>query len=270
LQILVLAIISTASVPFVFMIGEAPPIPPTYAGSRKPQSFLSLLRAMIGFHVDESSDAYMTLRERLDFSIITVIFGVLASATTAFSILTAEIFEPVGYSDTLSGLMGAALLLSGLIAALITAPLFDRVFTHHLALTSKFMVSMIAGAWLSLIWAVKPHNSGGLFAIMAIIGACSLVMLPIGLELGCELTRNPDGSSAILWFCGNLLGTIFVLVQGALRAPSTASPPLNMHRALIFNGVFIVVCSSLVFFIRGKQARREMDIKMGKREGTDI
>jgi len=113
--------------------------------------------------------------------------------------------------------MGAALLLSGLIAAIITAPLFDRVFTHHLALTSKFIVPMIAGAWLSLIWAVKPHNSGGLFAIMAIIGACSLVMLPIGLELGCELTRNPDGSSAILWFWYVALCTFFLLILSTDR-----------------------------------------------------
>jgi len=187
----------------------------------------------------------------------------LVSATTTFSILTAQIFEPVGYSDIISGIMGATLLLSGLVAAITTAPLFDRVFTHHLALTAKFLVPIIAAAWLSLIWAVKPHNTGGLFAIMAIIGACSLTMLPIGLELGCEVTRNSDGSSALLWFFGNLLGIIFVLVQGALRAPSTASPPLNMHKALIFNGAFIMASTSFVFFIRGRQARREMDVRMG-------
>jgi len=269
-SILILAIISTAAVPFVFMIGEAPPIPPTYAGSRKPQSLLSLIRAMLGLHVEKSSDAYMTQRERLDFSIMITIFGSLVAATTTFSILSAEIFRPVGYSDTLSGILGAVLLLSGLVAAIVTAPLFDRVLTHHLALISKFVVPIIAAAWLSLIWAVKPHNTAGLFAVMVIIGACSLSMLPITLELGCELTRNSDGSSAILWFFGNLVGIMFVLVQGALRAPPTASPPHNMHRALVFNGAYIVACASLVFFVRGKQVRREMDIKMSKREVNDV
>lgn len=114
--------------------------------------------------------------------------------------------------------MGACLLLSGIVAAIVTAPLFDRVFTHHLALTAKVLVPILAGAWLSLIWAgmmcrflnlllpfnnfflVKPHNTGGLFAIMAIIGICSIVILPVGLELGCELTRNANASSALLWF----------------------------------------------------------------------
>jgi MFS transporter, FLVCR family, MFS-domain-containing protein 7 len=106
----------------------------------------------------------------------------------------------VGYSNTTSGLMGATLLLGGLVTAITTAPLFDRVLTHHLAVTAKVLVPVVAGAWLSLIWAVKPNNTAGLFAAVAIIGACSLPMLPVGLELGCELTRNSGGSSALLWF----------------------------------------------------------------------
>jgi FLVCR family MFS transporter 7 len=47
---------------------------------------------------------------------------------------------------------------------------------------------------------VKPHNTGALYALMAIIGGSSITMLPVGLELACELTRNADGSSAVVWF----------------------------------------------------------------------
>lgn len=47
---------------------------------------------------------------------------------------------------------------------------------------------------------VEPNNTGALFAIMALLGICTITMLPIGLELGCELTRNADGSSAVVWF----------------------------------------------------------------------
>lgn len=70
---------------------------------------------------------------------------------------------------------------------------------------------------------------------------------------------------------GNLFGIIFVLVEGALRAPPTASPPLNMHKALIFSGAFIMATCFAIFFIHGKQARREMDIKMGgeRRRNTE-
>jgi len=206
----------------------------------------------------------MTIRERIDFAIVILLFGVLVGAANSFALLTAEIFEPVGYSDVTSGLLGATLLLAGLIAAIITAPLFDRVFTHHLAITAKLLVPVVAGAWLSLVWAVKRGNTGGLFAIVVVIGVGSITMLPIGLELGCELTRNSGGSSALLWFFGNLFGIMFILVENTLRAPAEADPPLNMHRALVFNGVFIFVTCFSVFFIRGTQVRRENDMRIGK------
>ncbi|KAF8629274.1 hypothetical protein AX17_005852 [Amanita inopinata Kibby_2008] len=257
-SILVLGIMSTAVAPFVLLVTDAPPTPPTFAGSKKSPSLLSLIWAMLG-RIHPSSDAYMSPRSRLDFVIVILIFGVLVAATNTFAILSAQILEPFGYSNDISGLMGACLLLTGIVAAILTAPLFDRVFTHHLAITSKILVPILGGAWLSLIWAVKPYNTGGLFAIMTILGVCSITMLPIGLELGCDLTRNAEASSAILWFMGNLLGVVFVLVEGALRRGPDASPPLNMHRALIFNGVVVAATALIVLFLKGKQERKVLD-----------
>ncbi|KAG1742808.1 major facilitator superfamily domain-containing protein [Suillus lakei] len=262
-SILVLAIISTVVVPALFLIESEPPCPPTYAGSKAPQSLYSLVCAMVG-KVRINDPAYMTPHERLDFTINTMLFGVLVGATNALSILSAQYFEPEGYNDAISGLFGATLLLSGVIASVVTAPLFDRVLTHHLGITLKILVPIASGAWLSLIWAVKPNNTGGLFAIMVIIGTCSLIMLPVGLELGAEVTRNADGSAAILWCAGNAFGIIFILAEGALRASATASPPYNMHSAFVLHGVFVMVMGASVLFIRAKQARREMDERMAQ------
>ena len=137
--------------------------------------------------------------------------------------------EPFGYTSTTAGLMGAALLLVGLVSTIITAPIFDRVLTHQLALTCKCLCPLIGGAWLSLIWAgalpvsswsmicyqlsctVNRHNTGALFAIMAVIGACSLTLLPVALELAVELTRNANASTAMLWASSNLFSIILVL-----------------------------------------------------------
>ncbi|KAG2150568.1 major facilitator superfamily domain-containing protein [Suillus clintonianus] len=262
-SILVLAIISTIATPALFLIESEPPTPPTYAGSKAPQSLHSLLRAMVGkVHIHDP--AYMAPRERLDFLINTLLFGVLVGAANALSILSAQYFEPEGYSDAISGLFGATLLLSGVIASVISAPLFDRVLTHHLGITLKILVPIAAGGWLSLIWAVKPNNTGGLFAIMVIIGICSLIMLPVGLELGVEVTRNADGSAAILWCVGNAFGTVFILAEGALRASSTASPPYNMHAAFVLHGVLVMVVGSTVAFVRAKQINREERVDTGK------
>jgi hypothetical protein len=54
--------------------------PPTaYAGSRKPQPLLPLLRSMVGLSNSQSDlYGYMTVQERIDFTIIIIVFGVLA------------------------------------------------------------------------------------------------------------------------------------------------------------------------------------------------
>ncbi len=122
----------------------------------------------------------------------------------------------------------------------------------------------------------KPNNTGGLFALMTILGVTSITMLPVALELVCDLTRNADGSSSLLWFGANLFAIVFILgissvmlyhysrtdcslVQGALRADDSADPPLNMRRALIFNGTFLMIVSATVFLLKGKQARKDLD-----------
>ncbi|CAA7261775.1 unnamed protein product [Cyclocybe aegerita] len=256
-SILVLGIMATAVAPFVLLVRSNPPTPPTYSGGQKPLSLISLCRAMLGLEVEPA--AHMSGTERLDFLIIVLIFGVLVAASNTFSILSAQLLEPVGYSDDESGFMGACMLLTGIVAAIISAPLFDRVFTHHLALTAKILVPFVAVGWFSLIWAVRPDNTAALFVIMTVIGICSIPMLPVGIELACEVTRNADGAAAIVWFTGNLFAIAFVLSMGALRAGEDASPPLNMKRALIFNGVVVLAVCCSVFFLHGHQKRKRLD-----------
>ncbi|TFY82793.1 hypothetical protein EWM64_g1222 [Hericium alpestre] len=233
-----------------------------YAGSKKSPSIFSLLNAWAGR--DCAPGAHMTIRERIDFTILVYVFAVLLSSINTFSVLSSQWLSPEGYSDDTNGFIGATLLLSGIVAALATAPLFDRLFTHHLGLTVRILCPIIGAAWLSLIWVVKPSAAGAIYAVMAIIGSASITLLPVALELGCELTRNADGSSAVMWFFGNLLSIVYLLSQGALRAPSTASPPLNMHRAIIFNGAWVFASCWFVFLFNGRQARRERDERMLK------
>ncbi|CAL1697928.1 unnamed protein product [Somion occarium] len=262
-SILILGIIQTVVGPLVFLIGNAPPTPPTFAATQKAPGNVSLVRAMFGKE-PAALPTYMTWRERFDFAIVTLVFGVLVGVVTSFSVLTAQFFGPYGYSDTISGLMGAVLLIVGIVFAIITSPLFDRVITYHMALACKILCPIFGILWLSLIWAVKPHNTGGLFAIMALMGATSLTMLPVALELAVELTRNADGSAAILWFSGNLFGIMFVLSEDSMRADDSANPPQNMHRALIFQGAFVCGIAAFVFFIQGEQKRRRIDEQHAK------
>ncbi|KAN0135398.1 MFS general substrate transporter [Lactarius tabidus] len=268
--IFLLGIMSTAVVPMALLVLEAPPTPPSYSGSRQSSpSILSLFRAAIGQNT--TPESYMTLRERSDFAILVTTFSVLLAAVNSFSVLSAQWLSPYGYSDNTSGLMGAALLLSGIVAAIASSPIFDRVLTHHLGIALRVLCPIIGVTWLSLIWAVKANNTGPLFVIFIIIGICSVTLLPVAIELGVELTRNADGSSALLWFFGNLVCIVFILIQGALRADQeTGNPPLNMHRAIVFNGILVFAISLLVFFLRGRQVRRELDEQMNVQQLSHV
>ena len=85
---------STAVTPFVFLIGKAPPVPPSntffsiifsiltdiwsmvaYAASKDSLSLTSLCHAMLGMKVEQ--EAYMSVRERFDFLIIALVFACL-------------------------------------------------------------------------------------------------------------------------------------------------------------------------------------------------
>ncbi|KAI0742681.1 MFS general substrate transporter [Daedaleopsis nitida] len=257
-SVLVMGIIFTVAAPVVLLVGEDPPTPPTFAATHKRPSMMSLVHAMLGKSPREDY-TFMTVRQRIDFAIMLVVFGILVGVINAFTILTAQQLGPYGYSADTAGLMGGLLLLVGLIAAAITAPLYDRVFTHHLALAAKLTVPIMAACWLSLIWEIKPNNDVALYVILGIIGGTSLSLLPVVLELAVEITRNADGSSAILWLSTNVFGLVFVLVEGALRAGPDANPPLNMHRAVIFQAALVTTAVASVYLVEGKQTRRSQD-----------
>ncbi|KIP11082.1 hypothetical protein PHLGIDRAFT_64606 [Phlebiopsis gigantea 11061_1 CR5-6] len=257
-SILILAIIYTVAAPFALLVGDAPPTPPTYAASRENPTFSSFVRALRG-REPKGRPTYMSIRERFDFAILTLNYGVISGVVTAFTILSSQNLKPYGYSGSTAGLLSATLLISGLVCALGVAPLFDRVLTRHLALTTKIFIPILGAIWLGLIWAVKPGDTGALFAMVAIIGACSIPLVPVAIELTAEITRNASGGTAVLVFAANAMTVVCVLVEGALRAGPNANPPNNTHRAIIFQGVLVMSLVPTIFGLKGKQARREMD-----------
>lgn len=259
-SVLLLGVIGTVIAPLALLVSSDPPIPPTHAASAPPQPALAMFRAMVG--KERPGEPSMDIRERIDFVLLTIIFGLCVENVSSFSLLSNEILEPYGYSSDQAGFVGGALLFSGIVAAILAAPLLDRVLTHHLGLAIRVLLPILAAAWIGFIFAVRRNGIGGLFANVVIVGVSSLILLPVGLEIGVEVTRAPETSSAVLWFVANMLNIIFVPILHALRAPDNADPPRNFRNGLILNAALMAFAAVLVFGIRGKQKRRELDIQM--------
>jgi hypothetical protein len=154
---LVLALATTGLSFLSLLVLPKPPTPPTYSGSLTSPPLLQTLRAAFGR--SRAGEQFLTNVERLDFFILFFIFGVLVAGTSSFSVFIAQIFVPYGYSEVISGLMGGVFLLSGLVAAILSAPIFDRVLVHHLARTVKVLLPSLGAVWIGLVFAGKSHFS---------------------------------------------------------------------------------------------------------------
>ncbi|KAG9008986.1 hypothetical protein FRB90_008664 [Tulasnella sp. 427] len=216
-------------------MGERPPTPPTSAGSKDSPTVSETIRKM-------------SWGERWDFAVLVWGFGVLDGVIEALATLVAQVYEPYGYNSTQSGFLGAAPLIAGIVGAVVTAPLFDRVFTHRLALTVKINVPSLG-----------VRRLAASYAVLVIVGFASFTLLPVALELGCEVTRNAELSGAVLWLSANFFGLLFVLLSGAFKAGPSTNPPYDLRSQLICHAACALSISPMALLIHGKQVRREMD-----------
>lgn len=71
------------------------------------------------------------------------------------------------------------------------------------------MLLLIAESLTILL--VRPNNLIGIYIVLVAISSVSFILLPVGLELGVEITRSAETSTAVLWFGGNFVSIIWVV-----------------------------------------------------------
>ncbi|KAJ6016257.1 hypothetical protein N7540_010848 [Penicillium herquei] len=257
-MVLYIAVIATvASIPSFFLPAE-PPTPPS-ASSAIPRTPLL--------------EATRELLTTVEFWLIFIPFSIYVGFFNSVSSLLNQILEPHGYSETEAGIAGAILIVVGLVAAAIISPITDR-YKHYLG-SIRVLVPIVVVSYIALIFA--PASSAGIvpsYIVMALIGASSFALLPVVLEYLVEITYpfSPEIGSTMCWTGGQLFGACFILIQDALKDGKDASPPLNMHRALIFSCVLCAVAApfplALGMFGRVVKRRRlEIDQGVELREG---
>lgn len=152
--------------------------------------------------------------------------------------------QPYGYNYDEAGIAGAVLIIVGLVASAIFSPLVGR--TRAYLTTTRIVVPLIGLCYLIFIWMPPTHDSGGLagpYIVLGILGAASFSLMPMTLEFMVELTHpiSPALTSTVALSGGQLLGGVFIIISGALKAGDDANPPLNMQNALIFQAVIAMV-----------------------------
>ena len=235
---------SVCSVPS-FFIPEAPPTPVAPSSETPKAPLLASLRS-----VSRSLEVWLIL----------VPFAVYVGFFNSLSTLLAQMLVPYRYTDEEAGIGGALLIVVGLVASAVVSPLVDRN-KAYLA-TVKVNVPLIALCYFVFIWMPATHDVGGLagpYVVLAVLGAASMSLLPVAVELLVELTHpvSPEVTSTLGWAGGQLLGGSFILISDALRADDAANPPRNMNRALVFHAVVALLIMPMPLFLGcfGRQDR---------------
>ncbi|KAJ5280907.1 Major facilitator superfamily domain general substrate transporter [Penicillium angulare] len=251
-MVLYISIIATVAAIPSFFLPAAPPTPPSASSDIPRTPLIPATRALLG---------------TVEFWLIFVAFSIYVGFFNSVSSLLNQILEPHGFSETEAGIAGAILIVVGLVTAAVISPITDR-YKHYLG-SIRVLVPIVVVSYIGLIFA--PSSSAGIapsYVIMALIGASSFALLPVVLEYLVEITYpfSPEIGSTICWTGGQLFGACFILIQDALKDGASASPPFNMHRALIFSCVLCAVAApfplSLGLFGR-VVTRRRLEIDRG-------
>ncbi|KAF2970953.1 hypothetical protein GQX73_g2616 [Xylaria multiplex] len=212
-----------------FFIPASPPTPPGPSGITPKASLQDSLRQL----------------KSVELWLILIPYAVYVGFFNSISSLLNQILLPYGFSSDDAGIAGAVLIVVGLVASAISSPILDRTKAFILAI--KVAVPIIGLSYLAFIFVPPTRQLAGPYVVLSILGASSFSLVPVALELLCELSHpmSPEITSTIAWGGGQLLGGVFILISDALKAGPTANPPANLSRALIFTAVIALAAVPL-------------------------
>ena len=204
-------------------------------------------------------DSWRLLKSNATFWLVALPFWIYVGFFNSISSLLTQILTPYGFSEDESGIAGAVLILAGLVFAAISSPIIDRSKAYLLAI--RIFGPVIALSYLVFIWCPGSRNLAAPYIILAVLGAASFSLVPVGLEFLVEVTFpvGPEITSTACWTGGQLFGGAFIIISDALKAGKDAHPPFTMERALIFQAVIalaVLPCIALLGRVGSVKSKR--------------
>jgi MFS family permease len=175
------------------------------------------------------------------FVLLLVIFFVGLGIFNGVTTWIEQIVEPRGFSAAQAGMVGAAMIVGGIVGAVAVPLLSDAVRRRK-----AFVIAALVGMTPSLLGVALAHTWWLLLASAALFGFFLLSAGPIGFQYGAEVTRPvPEGTSnTLLILMGQVSGIIFIFgMEGLKAADGSMTVPLVALVALL------AACVVLSFFL---------------------
>jgi MFS family permease len=213
---------------FLLLWRERPPTPPCPPEQEERSLMLDGLRDL--FH-------------KRDFVILLIVFFVGLGVFNAVTTWVEEIVRPRGFSITQAGVIGGALIVGGVLGALVMPMLSDRSRRRV-----PYMLGALVGGIVGLLGVTFAGSYALLLASSALLGFCLLSAGPIGFQYGAEIGYPaPEGTSnGLLLQMGQISGILFIFAMDALKDPSTGA----MTAPLVGLAVLLLIALAMARVLR--------------------
>lgn len=175
-------------------------------------------------------DGFRQILQQKNFLLLLAVFFVGLGVFNAVTTWIEDIVRPRGFSITQAGDAGGAMIIGGIVGALVLPALSDRYRKR-----TPFLVLALVGATLGLIGVTYAPEYWLLLASSFIMGFFLLSAGPIGYQYGAEITYPaPEGTSnGLLLLVGQISGIAFILGMDGLKAPDTGSMTLPLLALIV-------------------------------------
>ncbi len=153
-----------------------------------------------------------------------------------------ELVRPRGFSMSQAGTAGGAMVLFGILGALIMPMLSD-----HYRKRVPFIALAIALADVGLVGITFARTYWLLLLSAIFLGFFMLSAAPIGFQYGAEIAQPaPEGTTnGLLLLAGQISGIIFIFGMDAFKSPKTGSMTLSMLVLVVLMLVGLLLCMTL-------------------------
>jgi MFS family permease len=220
------AVAAVSAVLFVVFTREAPPTPPCPPGQETRALMLAGLKSML-----KMKDIWVLL------GLFLVGMGVFNGISTWIE----GIIRPRGFSITQAGDLGGALLLGGILGAVIIPIFSDKLHKRKI-----FLLLGLILAIPGLVGATFATSYGLMMASMFVLGFFLMSLAPIGYQYAAEITfPSPEGTSNGLLNLVGQASVVFIYGMEAFKSADGSFTP-----SLVIMVVMMVVAVGLVTLLK--------------------
>lgn len=206
LQLIYGGIAAFSAVVFVLLSREKPASPPCPAGQE--------VRALM---LDGLKHALTVKSFWLYLFVSFIGMGIFNGITTWFE----PIIRPRGFTSTDAGILGALMLVGGVLGAVVIPPFSDRSHKRKIFLLLAFILTVPG-----LVGLTYATHAWALYVSSFALGFFIVSANPIGMQYAAEITRpTPEGTSNGLIQLFGQASVVFVYLMEVLKTPAGAFTP---------------------------------------------